>query len=452
MRFAKIPLPESFPADEPLEQICLNHDWVIALIGWMERFELPAAWDSDDLEDISRKALMLTEMFVKADEGGCMSCCCKTPTNQRLNANFELEVSYDGGQIWQSGNGEDPRYTSPLFPPLPETEPDLLRCQMANSIVVEIQKQQAADLLRKQQDAAGAEFAEGLIAFLIALGIITGGLTAALAAIGAFLASLFASLTALEFENAFSESVWDTLLCYLYCNMQNDGTFTESDWNNIQNLVKSDLGGIAGDWLHLVISSMGPVGLANAGRKGNPGTRDCDLCDCDLTWCYEWRYDADDHPQGTWQVDNANWTGGINFVSGTGFEGTNGTVTNPQGLVFGYRGIVIKNLFSQTTITRIKLVFDYTKGNVDFGNGGAMGVSDGTNNLIFNTFNQLPTNQLNVVREWLGSTTTDELHLTLHCSRDGVAPFVYGGTEKLKYIRLEGLGQNPFAEEDNCLD
>lgn len=383
---------------------------------------------------------------------GCGGGGSLTPTNQRLNANYELEVSYDGGVTWQSGNNLDPRFTSPLFPPSSETDPDLLKCQAANSIVVELINYQQADLARKELNATAAEFAEALIAFLIALGIITAGLTAFLAAIGAAIGSFFANLTAEEFENAFTSAVWDAVLCYLYCNMESDGTFTESGWNSVQVLVRDEIGGVAGEWLFNTISSMGVVGLANAGRKGNIGTRDCDLCDCDLTWCYEWRWDADDHPRGTWSNYMVNGAVG-SFVLGTGFTATDGTTLDTQGNPIGYRGISQGVNISARTVTRVKVVFDYAKGNVDFGNGGAEAIQLNGTNVQFNTFNNLPASGSNIIREWIGSmANVTDIRFVIRSSRDGSSPFTYGGSITWKYVRIEGIGENPFAETDNCLD
>src|ERR1051325_382265 len=62
-----------------------------------------------------------------------MGCCCNTfPT--RINADGQLEISYDDGATWVPYPQGDPRQNATLFPPLPGDDGDDKKCQAAANV------------------------------------------------------------------------------------------------------------------------------------------------------------------------------------------------------------------------------------------------------------------------------------------------------------------------------
>lgn len=207
------------------------------------------------------------------------NCCCDTePLGQRLTDDGFLEVTLDG-VTWDITIEGDTRFTNPTAPPIPSPS-STTRCQAANSLTTLFEEHQIADYNRKVAGAGFADFVAAITGFLVVAGVITGGLTVVLSLITTMIAALVASVTAAEFGGHFTAATWDSLVCIFYCNMDDDGGVSQTQFSQMQVDVMTQIGGFAGRWIKAYIQSLGTVGLTNLGRQLKAGTRDCEGCDC----------------------------------------------------------------------------------------------------------------------------------------------------------------------------
>lgn len=235
--------------------------------------------------------------------------CCDhaTTTTSRVTNNYELQISYDNGDTWLP-DPDDPRATTPSFPPLPSNTPSL-RCQ-------------AAWNMRKGfEDACGA-LAEVLNAALtiVALATVIAGVIAViilrpteaykLIPVVIQLANAFQGMTAAEFSAALTNSVFDQLQCAIYCVLNDDGQITNLD------AFASKIDAVFGDSVprnafRLIIYGVGVIGLNAMGStdRGAIGY-DCSECGCSCELFHDYQvnshvYELRDH-FGTW-VNGNGW-------------------------------------------------------------------------------------------------------------------------------------------------
>jgi hypothetical protein len=285
-----------------------------------------SAWKGTDEEKTLavNRAANLKNQLQQFEDCDDMGCC--TPPLIRINNDGSVDMSTDGGTTWTPATGQnDPRNPSVIFPPPPGEAGDDKRCKAANSVVsaFEIKEGQDHDALVAEQDAA--QIGAILIAFLVGVGVIaTGG---ALALLGAGVAAVVTSVSATDFADAFTDDVWSTFLCQVYCLMDGDGQLTDTNVRSLQTAM-AGVGGVAGDWFNRMLQACTAATLNNIVALQYAGTRDCSECDChpgcDIS---DWIADADpSDPQPT--------------VIGAGFDGTYNWVdieqTTPKSGTFYY--------------------------------------------------------------------------------------------------------------------
>jgi len=222
-------------------------------------------------------------------------CCGDEPTNQRYTADGYLEQSFDGGETWERDNS-DPRFNSPIFPPLPGADGDDKKCAAAASAAAVIDD----DIVQKLEESMTAADILALIALVLLL-FLSGGSLAPLI-VGLVSAILATGIEATK--AAFTTEVWDTFRCILYCNMADDGSFTEAQWQQVKADIFDQIGtSIAQTFLITTVNAWGPAGLTNAARSGRVTEADCSDCDCTPDeWCRVFDFTIDD--QG-WSPDAA---------------------------------------------------------------------------------------------------------------------------------------------------
>ena len=200
----------------------------------------------------------------------------ETPDASRYNDDGILEVSYDDGATFEESRDLDPRFNSPLLPPLTSTVGETRRCEAANNVVGFMQ-----DMANNTAANVSAfSTITGLIGALagIIVAIISGG--AAIPLLIGLAGALFAAGQA-AFSAAMTAGVYETLLCIVYCETPDNGTYTEANWQAIKTQILIQLTGIAATFLHDNINAFGPAGLNNAARAGVDAGLPCDDCPCD---------------------------------------------------------------------------------------------------------------------------------------------------------------------------
>jgi hypothetical protein len=410
---------------EPEENICIcvpvPKDWghINAFLGQITELAKWLTWEKDGTDSALRSArrwMEITQCVI--DEVNCKmtsGCGCgnDNPTNTRINPETGLyEVSYDGGVTWQPDPGNDPRSSGTVFPPIPGNPGDDLRCQAANSALGFLQAVQAAELEGLENNATIAEFATMVLGFLAAIGFAFAFVPTAIAALLYFVVNFFGHQIAADFEAAFDEDKWDELFCILYCNMEDDGSFTEAGWLAVKDELDNDISDYGLGWMFNHINLIGTVGLTNAARSSYPGTRECDECPCEEGWCYEFNFLTDDYD---FEVTFGTWTLGVGFVGTTAGTG---------------KSIFLHKPFAMTELTHVEIDMTFTpRGNVV--------VRWGVNDTV------TPVNVLSGTYTWDGMLTDDDM--TINPS----AGASQGTSVTMTRLLLRGNGTNPFGD-DNC--
>lgn len=357
------------------------------------------------------RGIIDTYLCVENDPGsnglGC-GCGCKKPTNQRYTADGILEQSFDGGTTWERDNS-DPRFNSPIFPPITGDDGADKRCAAAASAAKFIDD----DIVQKMNTTDAA--ADLLLLIAAAVAILITGFTSAPLVIA--LVSQVIAFGVDATKAAFTTEVWDTFRCILYCNMNDDGSFTEAQWQTIKTQIFDQLGSsIAGTFLRDTVNAFGPAGLTNAARSGTVATADCSDCtDCPPEWCHEVDFTSTDGgfagAYGTW-------------VSGQGWVGT------PAGTGVS---VVVSRALSSADYTHAEMTVecagDGTCNTVIFLDGG-----------VIQNAAPVPTGTYYADGNWTGST------IMLNPS-SGAAQ---GGDVTMTRVLFRGTGTNPFGT-DNCM-
>jgi len=276
---------------DPEENICvcvpIPKDWghVNAFLGQITELAKWLTWEKDGTESAkqaARRWMAITECVMsEVNKQMSSNCGCGGAdeiTNERYNESGHLEVSRDGGATWENGDAYDPRFNSPVFPPYPGADGNDKKCRTANSIVRFMQ-----DEKEKSSTVLGA--AGGLAGLVVSVAAAIAGTGVGLApaviiALMGFVLNGIAAAGQAIFDDSFDAGFWDEFLCILYCNMGDDGSFTEAQWQTVIASTGALANYPANEWTAYMVKTMGLVGLINAGRMGNIGTQDCDECPC----------------------------------------------------------------------------------------------------------------------------------------------------------------------------
>lgn len=238
-----------------------------------------------------------------------------------------IQQTPDGGTTWVESPGLDVRHSEGArMPPLSGED---ARCDAA--------ARQAAlwhetyDRFIDSTDAA--QFAS--IVLQIALTLVGTGLgvvAGALLALFILVADALIAIGKSTMEAAFDDSVWDGVLCIIYCSIGEDGSVSAEQLADIYDGINAQYPGTVYNTLILIGQLFGEVLLSNASVERDE-TGDCTDCEC--AWCYHfddttgwgdwvstfWNNSGCDtvaaYGSGAWQsgaaYQNSNCTG--NFVS-----------------------------------------------------------------------------------------------------------------------------------------
>lgn len=396
----------------PFVYLCLNSEWASFVDGVCERLLFEDVWEGTP-EEVER-AIREIERFLAT-----MSCfdCGGSTAMYRYNAEGRLEKSTDGGQTWEPADNEDPRFNSPVFPPLPGGVGETTRCLAAANAVVGVEE--LINQWVNDWSAYGniAQMTAAFVAFIAALGIIgASGGTAAPAVVALFAALV--SLTPAAVSAAMTPSVYDTFRCILYCAAEDDGSWTVEGWEQVKSEISSNLTGAAHEALWNEVNGLGPVGLTNLGRINRAGSADCSDCSgCE--WCYTFDFAT---------VDNGGFERVPGYSLGTYVPGE-GWAGNQSGSV--YAAYIRKLLSSNSTITYVGMtvdVFGGITGNSTWSIRVGDAIQGGGLMAGLHTY------------VWSGSHSANEIRLN---PNDTTQNF------RIKSCVVRGKGANPFGQ-DNC--
>lgn len=270
----------------PLMDVCLKipdaPEYRRAFVGHLYQLGLWASWEKSYLPGDTRAkeaGQIWRDVLNKYLDMGCeMGCCCPQPNGTRFNADGSSSVTYDGGETWVP-NPDDPRVNVPQLPP-PTTPPgNDTKCKAANNVLAQMKDAQAAFAAQLGTGLTLLQLALAL-AGVVALVFFTAGAAAFLVPILLELAAGIIGLSGAAYNALFTTPVWDFVLCTVYCNMADDGSFSQSNFNTIMAKFDSSFSGNLALTFSGILGGWQLVGLQNAARIPSTSNLDCSACDC----------------------------------------------------------------------------------------------------------------------------------------------------------------------------
>ncbi len=294
MPIGKVPIPVTHVTDEPLVSICVNKQWVPAIMAMVTPARYPEFWGGT-LEENRRARLEVQNLLIEMSETGECSmsvCCTDAYVTQRINPTTGMvEISTDNGATYQPAPNSLPTMIVEPVPPVTSGVAGA-KCDAVQNVMTQIEAW--ITHVTNDFDTATDIFAFGVgvvsaIADAVLLILSEGALTTIeggiLAAIAAAVAAVYAGGKTL-FSNYWTDDVKKTIKCDLYDAIGDDGSFTDATFSAYWNQVNLDLPGAVAKMLFMgFMSSTGRQGLnamAASGRSSGSTCSECtDLCALD---------------------------------------------------------------------------------------------------------------------------------------------------------------------------
>jgi hypothetical protein len=309
------------------------------------------------------------------------------------------QQSPDGGTTWVDVPQADPRSAAGYaLPPAPTDNP---QCDGAARMIAALHRLIDAVVSSAGTVAAVSTVLSILSDFLFGIGTLI-----------ALVLEVVSGLLALGqdvLDVAFTQEVYDQLLCIALNRIGTDGHFTDTAWTDFQSDVLGAFGGTVSIAMSLIFQLEGINGFNNASSVGTE-TGDCLACSA---WCEYIDFTETDGgyaPIVSQGHSLGSYSPGEGFVSGVSAEGNS--------------SIAIRRDANSATYTKVTFYYD------DAGTPGAIG---------FNAFQFIGDIQAgtDIVQEMDGSTTTAVPRLDLYWIGGG------GGGVTLKAAKFEGVGEAP---------
>jgi len=293
------------------KQVCVSFacDFIPYLLGLLEIYRWPDRFSGTPEEQAHSAGLFreLMEVLAMACCGDGTSSITQIVLHQVNSITLALEISVDGGQTWTPDpNGIPAQITEQV--PAVTSGVSANKCDAASN-----GKQHLEDWIAGVStafDVYGTFFEWGVQVILVIAGIIlwllsAGALTVAeIAVIEAIAGALHGVFSA---GKSYWDEYWtsderDKLLCALYCNIGDDGSFDDSGQQRVISSLQSDL--TTGPAKILMIAMLGLIGrqgLNNMCSYGASAEADCTSCGCDTCgddWVIGSRFNAGGAPIG----------------------------------------------------------------------------------------------------------------------------------------------------------
>jgi len=219
------------------------------------------------------------------------NCCCGSGSltlivEHRITIDGRVEISIDGGSTWTS-DPNDIIHNIPSYPAPVTAGVSANKCDAASN-----GHQHALDMIA--EISAGFDSTDTLLDFIklvadiiVDLLLIYFGAGAGIGVIDTLIEVLFGAVKDVYDAH---KTAWDTywtsdetdkILCALYCNIGDDGTFTESSYSAVLSKLKTDL--TPSPQADLFIQTFKAIGLSGLNKWCSYGTSseaDCSSCDC----------------------------------------------------------------------------------------------------------------------------------------------------------------------------
>jgi hypothetical protein len=256
-----------------------------------------------------------------------------SPPNVRYDEGTdEVQVSPDGGTTWVDTPELDPRHSEAAR--LPALTGSDKQCRAAAGMT-NLVRQLVDERIASANTVVFAGSIIGIAAFIPGFNVLWA-LVVTLATFGFTIAIEI-------LEAAFTEGVYDQIRCIFFCNIDDEGQMSASQFIDCYAQM-AELDAIAQSWVESIMLTFGEVGLSDAGVSLEEAA-DCDECECLGDWGIE--FDFADQQWGF--VPSAPYGGYMQWVSGSGFQ----SLVPDSGYYFVYIGKTF-TLPDPTNITRVE--------------------------------------------------------------------------------------------------
>lgn len=277
------PVPEEPTPDTYCLCIPMPNDptWKTVIAGLLWQPAEWFNWQRDDAKTGKILAQYWREKYASID-WSTMSCCCNDIPLSRFTSGGVYQTSNDGGATWVNSPNADPRNQSPQLPPLPtlgSAHDD--KCRAATNATTAMQT--AVNAFGSELGSVGSIIAlAGAIALALCTVFVNPPASTVIIPIVIALAQAIYSIASGTYLALFTSAVYNNFQCILYCNIGEDGTFSQSNFTDI--LTAIDAFGFDPNvalTFTSVLQGWGLNGLNDAARGGSLDAGDCTDCPCD---------------------------------------------------------------------------------------------------------------------------------------------------------------------------
>lgn len=314
MPIGTIPPNPEHPDDPPFVCVKVNKSWIPYLIGALRPLKYPEYW-AGTLEqnrqarwDTNNLIYMLMTSVECGDDPMVIDYCCEDrPKSQRYNPiTLQLEISFDGGETWL----EDPGSVDSVLieqPPPVTAGVSGTKCDAATNGKEHIEDYIAACSNQLAEASSILDFAIAVAEAIIALILFLFSGPALAALITTLVGAIYAaargafSLGQTAFDAYWTSDERDKILCALYCNISDDGSFDSVGYDKFLSDWKAEATpSLAFNMVFTTIKAIGLKGLNNLCSYGLAADEDCSDCECDETCdLSHWSVDpSDDNTNG----------------------------------------------------------------------------------------------------------------------------------------------------------
>lgn len=305
------PNPMAIPAvrwdEAPCWVLCINEEWASHVLALLDELDQHDTWLGTD-EEIDAARIQVNEFIACFMESGSMCCCGGSnqtpaePVLHRATADGQLQVSYDGGLTWQT-DPNDIRVTGTTLPAPVTSGQSATKCDAATNGLEHLKDAVAAVSEALGVGATVVAVMSAIVTFIVSIMFGSPEVIPFLFPLVVALATAAFGVGQAAFDAAFTNTVWDAMLCILYCHIGADGHFTQSGFQAVLADIPLNIAdSIASYQLGEIIKAMGLNGLNNICSYGNASLSDCAACACDTCgsdWVVGSRFNAGGDPIGT---------------------------------------------------------------------------------------------------------------------------------------------------------
>lgn len=312
-----IPIPNVIDPPDSMQMIlCIpkNRDHMSAFFGALYQLTVWTSWQRNDTTQGKEVADVWWRYYLSWNrtmndidcEDGMAKCCTPNVEIKRFNPETgRPELSFDDGVTW-TPDPADVQNQIPLYPPPVVSGGTSTKCDAATNASEHVNELITAT--SNNLETAGSIFeltvaiAEAALALFVVL-ILSA--TVPPVAIALATAIWAAGAAAFELGKSGFDAYWttdkkDAILCLIYCNIGNNGQFTEEQYQAFRTGMKNTLPpSPAFDIVMTTINAGGARGMSQMASYGNAALADCSACSACAACQDKWQVANNDPQYGT---------------------------------------------------------------------------------------------------------------------------------------------------------